>query len=110
MIIISADKIEKQYQARGSINVFFNSWDQGDVYNLFTEAHPPGSVPGSIHFVDRESEFSLSDLNEQSYRVTVVLRQKDAGTSPEASKRDPIDVRGYVFKETRWNEERIHAE
>ena len=104
MIVISEDIVEKLYQAGTDIDVFFNSWDQGDVYNLFTQAYLLGSVPGSIHFVDRKSAFSISDMNEESYRVIVVLSRENEKFCQEAPKRRPFDIRGYVFKGTCWNE------
>ena len=104
MIVISRDIIEKPYQNGRRIDVFFNSWDQGDVYNLFSHAHSLGSVPGSIQVVNQRSGFSISRIGKKSDRVRIVLRQEDERSCQEASKESFLDVRGYVLNEPSWQE------
>ena len=104
MIVISRDIIEKLYQNGRRIDVFFNSWDQGDVYNLFSQAHSLGTVPGSIQVVNQRSDFSISRIGKKSDRVRIVLRQEDQRSCQKASKESFLDVRGYVLNEPSWQE------
>ena len=104
MIVISRDIIEKPYQNGRRIDVFFNSWDQGDVYNLFSQAHSLGTVPGSIQVVNQRSDFSISRIGKKSDRVRIVLRQEDQRSCQKASKESFLDVRGYVLNEPSWQE------
>lgn len=102
-IVLSGEIIEKLADKMGPNDVYFDSWDDGDVYNLLQERPSPGAVPGTIHFSVGPETIPVSGVGKAEDFVRVIILRNDEKFEDQPTF-DPgsSTVAGYVLHETEW--------
>ncbi|MBW1784252.1 MAG: ThiF family adenylyltransferase [Deltaproteobacteria bacterium] len=107
-IVISGELFEKMGQMARPCNVHFESWDNGDVYNLLTENPSSNAVPGTLYFAESGKSIPASSIGKPNDVVRIIIK-KARSKQKNFSRRNKLakNVAGYIKNEKEWKSARV---
>lgn len=102
-IVLSGEIVEKLGSKIGSNDVYFDTWDDGDVFSLLREGPSPGAVPGTIHFSLVLKTLPVSSVGKADDFVRVlILRNDEKFEGQSIFGPGSSTVAGYVLQGREW--------
>lgn len=107
-IVISGEIVEKLSEKPGAWDVHFESWDDGDVYNLLLETPSRGAVSGTLYFGEGCEQISVSSMGKGDDLVRVVFKKAQSKRGNcLCTDKGLLNVAGYVLYSKEWKPARV---
>lgn len=111
MIIVSGELLAVPADRDEARDLWFVSWDGGDVYNGLEAGERPGALPGTLFVARDPGPVAVDSLGKEVDRVRVLAVPRRADTSEQHGPRPAAEYAwmGYVRRNAHWEESPVQV-